>query len=138
MTLRKTLEGTETELRQRIRELPDGKVRINSWIDGSLREHILAKWPLAVAVDEDRMISDLRGACPELANRSINTHVAALKTCLTTNMILYVWPDLPINQAVFSPIEVLRDRNSLIDPSDASPTAMSLIPLFRAMSAPAP
>ncbi|MFT4564328.1 MAG: acetone carboxylase alpha subunit [Gammaproteobacteria bacterium] len=138
VTLRKTLEDTESEVRRRIKELPDGTVRMDSWIDGSLREHILAKWPLAVTVDEDCMIFDLRGASPELANRSINTHVAALKTCLTTNMILYVWPDLPINQAVFSPIEVLTDRNSLIDPSDESPNAMSLIPLFRAMSAPAP
>lgn len=136
--LRKTLEDTETEVRRRISELPDGTVRVNSWIDGSLREHILAKWPLAVTVDNDRMIFDLRGASPELSNRSINTHIAALKTCLATNMILYVWPDLPINQAVFSPIEVLSDRNSLIDPSDESPNAMSLIPLFRAMSTPAP
>ena len=137
-TLRKTLEDTETEVRRRIGELPDGTVRVNSWIDGSLREHILAKWPLAVTVKGDHMVFDLRGACPELSNRSINTHLAALKTCLTTNMILYVWPDLPINQAVFSPVEVLTDRNSLIDPGDESPNAMSLIPLFRAMSAPAP
>ena len=136
-TLRKTLEDTETEVRRRIRELPDGTVRVNSWIDSSLRENILAKWPLAVTVDQDRMIFDCRGASPELANRSINTHVAAFKTCLTTNMILYVWPDLPINQAIFSPVEVLTDRNSLIDPSDESPNAMSLIPLFKAMSMPA-
>jgi len=136
-TLRKTLEDTETEVRRRITELPDGTVRVNSWIDSSLRENILAKWPLAVTVDEDRMIFDFRGASPELSNRSINTHIAAFKTCLTTNMILYVWPDLPINQAIFSPVEVLTDRNSLIDPSDESPNAMSLIPLFKAMSIPA-
>ncbi len=137
-TLRKTLEDTEVEVRRRIRELPDGTVRVNSWIDGSLREHILAKWPLAITVQDDRMTFDLRGACPELSNRSINTHLNSLKTCLTTNMILYVWPDLPINQAIFSPIEVLTDRNSLLDPGDECPNAMSLIPLFRALGAPAP
>ncbi len=137
-TLRKTLEDTETEVRQRILEIPDGTVRVNSWIDGSLREHILAKWPLAITVDGERMIFDLRGACPELSNRSINTHIASFKTCLTTNMILYTWPDLPVNQAVFSPIEVLTDRNSLIDPGDEAPNAMSLIPVFRALSGPTP
>ena len=83
------------------------------------------------------MIFDLRGASPELANRSINTHVASLKTCLATNMVMYVWPDLPVNQAIFSPIEVLTDRNSLVDPGDECPNALSLIPLFKSMSMPA-
>ncbi|MGB1884423.1 MAG: hydantoinase B/oxoprolinase family protein, partial [Gammaproteobacteria bacterium] len=136
-TLRRTLEDTETEIRRRIEELPDGTARINSWIDSSLREYILAKWPLAVTVKGERMIFDLRGACPELANRSINVHVASLKTCLATNMVMYVWPDLPVNQAIFSPIEVLTDRNSLLDPGDDCPNALSLIPLFKAMSMPA-
>lgn len=136
-TLRRTLEDTEAEIRRRIEEMPDGTARINSWIDSSLREYILAKWPLAVTVKGDRMIFDLRGACPELANRSINVHVAALKTCLATNMVMYVWPDLPVNQAIFSPIEVLTDRNSLLDPGDDCPNALSLIPLFKAMSMPA-
>jgi len=52
-------------------------------------------------------------------------------------MILYVWPDLPVNQAIFSPIEMRTNRNSLVDPSNDSPNAMSLLPLFRAMSIPA-
>ena len=136
-SLRKTLEDTETEVKRRIEELPDGTVRVNSWLDHSLREPILAKVPMAVTIDKARMIFDLRGACPELTNRSINTHISAFKTCLATNMILYVWPDLPVNQAIFSPIEVLTNRNSLVDPSNESPNAMSLLPLFRAMSVPA-
>jgi N-methylhydantoinase B/oxoprolinase/acetone carboxylase alpha subunit len=136
-SLRKTLEDTETEVRRRIKELPDGTVRINTWLDHSLREPLLAKVPMAVTIDDDRMVFDFRGACPELANRSINTHISAFKTCLATNMILYVWPDLPVNQAIFSPIEMRTNRNSLVDPSNDSPNAMSLLPLFRAMSIPA-
>lgn len=137
-TLRRTLEDTEAEIRRRIEELPDGTVRVNSWIDSSLREDILAKWPLAITVKGESMTFDLRGASPELSNRSINTHVASLKTCLTTNMVMYVWPDLPVNQAIFSPVEVLTDRNSLVDPGDECPNALSLIPLFKSMSTPAP
>lgn len=136
-TLRRTLEDTEAEIRRRIEELPDGTCRVNSWIDSSLREYILAKWPLAVTVKGDRMIFDLRGASPELSNRSINVHVASLKTCMATNMVMYVWPDLPVNQAIFSPIEVLTDRNSLLDPGNECPNALSLIPLFKSMSVPA-
>ncbi|MEE2983873.1 MAG: hydantoinase B/oxoprolinase family protein [Pseudomonadota bacterium] len=135
-TVRKTLEDTEAEVRRRIGELPDGTVRLNTWIDGSLREHILAKIPIAITVKDERMIYDLRGACPELVNRSINTQLNSFKTCMSTNLILYVWPDLPVNQAVFSAIEVLTDRNSLVDAGPESPNAMSLIPLFRACTAP--
>lgn len=135
-TVRKTLEDTEAEVRRRIRELPDGTVRLHTWIDGSLREHILAKWTIAITVDGERMIYDLRGSCPELTNRSINTQLNSLKTCMSTNLILYVWPDLPINQAVFSAIEVQTDRNSLVDAGPESPNAMSLIPLFRACTVP--
>jgi acetone carboxylase alpha subunit len=136
-TLRKTLEDTETEVRRRVAELPDGTCRINTWIDGDLREHVLAKFPLAIQIKGDKMTWDLRGASPELANRSINCVVASLKSCLLSNLVLYVWPDLPANQAVLSPIEVLTDRNSLIDSSVDAPNAMSLIPIFRALSTPA-
>jgi len=132
--LRKTLEDTETEVRRRIRELPDGICRLNTWIDGDLREHMLGKLPVAVEIRDDEMIIDCRGACPELTNRSINAHVASFKTCLLTNLILYVWTDLPANQAVLSPIRVLTDRNALIDPSNDAPNAMSLIPLFRTLT----
>lgn len=136
-TLRKTLEDTEAEVKRRIAELPDGTCRINTFIDNDLREHILGKWPLAITVQGERMIFDFRGACPELRNRSINASLASVKTCLMSNLAIYVWPDLPANQAVFSPVEVLTNRNSLVDPSDEAPVAMSLIPLFRALGAPA-
>jgi len=136
-TLRRTLEDTEAEVRRRIEELPDGSCRINTWIDGDLREHVLAKFPLAIHIKGDRMTWDLRGASPELSNRSINCVVASLKSCLLSNLVLYIWPDLPANQAVLSPIEVLTDRNSLIDSSVDAPNAMSLIPIFRALSTPA-
>ena len=135
-TLRKTLEDTEAEVRRRIGELPDGTCRINTFIDSDLREHILGKWPLAITVKGERMIFDFRGACPELRNRSINSTVASMKASLVSNLVLYVWPDLPANQGVFSPIEVLTNRNSLVDCSDDAPNAMSLIPLFRALGTP--
>ncbi|MBI4693639.1 MAG: hydantoinase B/oxoprolinase family protein [Gammaproteobacteria bacterium] len=135
-TLRTTLEDTEAEVKRRIAELPDGTVRLNTFIDGDLREHILAKFPLEITVKGNRMTFDFRGACPELTNRSVNTAVASLKSALSSCMLLYVWPDLPVNQAAFSPIEVVTNRNSLVDPSDEAPNAMSLIPLFRALSTP--
>jgi len=130
-TLRKSLEDTETEVRRRIAELPDGKVRVNTFIDGTLREHVLAKMPMEVTVQGDRMTWNFRGASPEFTNRSINTVLGSFKTCLATSLLIYIWPDLPKNQAVFSAVEVETDENSLLNASVDAPNAMSLIPLFR-------
>ncbi len=130
-TLRKTLEDTEAEVRRRIAELPDGKARVNTFIDGTLREHVLAKMPMEVSVQGERMIWNFRGASPEFTNRSINSVLGSFKTCLATSLLIYIWPDLPKNQAVFSAVEVETDDNSLINASVDAPNAMSLIPLFR-------
>lgn len=135
-TLRKTLEDTAAEVRRRIAELPDGTCRINTFIDGDLREHVLCKYPLKVTIKGDTMTWDLRGASPELTNRSINSALASQKSCMLSNLVLYVWPDLPSNQAVLDPIEILTHRNSLIDSSVDAPNAMSLIPIFRSLSVP--
>ncbi|HZR33891.1 MAG TPA: hydantoinase B/oxoprolinase family protein [Nevskia sp.] len=135
-TLRKTLEDTAAEVRRRIAELPDGTCRINTFIDGDLREHVLCKYPLKVTIKGDKMIWDLRGASPELTNRSINSALASQKSCMLSNLVLYVWPDLPSNQAVLDPVEILTHRNTLIDSSVDAPNAMSLIPIFRSLSVP--
>lgn len=134
--LRKTLEDTELEVKRRISEMPDGTTRINTFIDGNLREHILAKIPMQVTVKGDRMIWSFNGATPEFTNRSINTVLGSFKTCLMTSLLLYIWPDLPKNQAAFSAIEVKTDENSLVNASEHAPNAMSLIPLFRAFTIP--
>ncbi len=135
-TLRKTLEDTENEVRRRVGELPNGTVRINTWIDDDLREHVLAKIPISITVKDEQMTIDLRGSAPELLNRSTNVCSASMKTCLLTNLVLYCWPDLPKNQAVLSGVEVLTDRNAMIDSSPEAPNAMSLLPIFQCFSLP--
>ncbi len=135
-TLRKSLEDTEAEVRRRIEEMPDGITRVDTFIDGDLREHVLAKICMKVTVKGSRMIWDFRGTSLELTNRSINCAQASFKTALLSALMLYTWPDLPKNQAVLSAIEVELDNLSLCCASLDAPTAMSLIPLFRAFTLP--
>ena len=135
-TLRRTLEDTENEVRRRVDELPNGTVRINSWIDDDLREHVLAKVPISIEVEGDQMTMDLRGASPELLNRSTNVCVGSMKTCLLSNLVLFCWPDLPKNQAVLSAVKVLTDKNSMIASSADAPNAMSLLPIFQCFTLP--
>ncbi len=134
VTLRQTLEDVVTEVRRRIRELPDGTTRVVSFADSTLRENALLKLNMAITVDGDRMIVDMRGSSPEFLNRSINTNLASFKTMLFTGYLQNIWPDLPQCLAVFTPLEFLFDENSLLHGSFETPQAMSLIPLFKAMT----
>ena len=131
-TMRMHLEDTETEMRRRIRELPDGTTRVLQFMDSSLRENCLQKISLAITVKGDRMIMDFRGTAPQFMNRSVNTNIASFKAALCTGLLQNVWPDLPHTMAVLSPIEIISDRNSIIDAEGEMPQAMSLMPMFKA------
>ncbi|OUS16092.1 acetone carboxylase subunit alpha [Gammaproteobacteria bacterium 50_400_T64] len=135
-TIRRTLEDTEKEVRKRVAELPNGTTRVNTWIDDDLREHILAKVPINITVKDDQMTLDLRGASPELMNRSTNMSAGSMKTSLLSNLVLFCWPDLPKNQAVLSPVHVLTDENSMVNSSPEAPNAMSLLPIFQCFTLP--
>ncbi len=131
-TLRSHLEDVEVEMRRRISELPDGTTRVNAFMDSSLRENCIQKISLALTVKGDRMIMDFRGSAPQFLNRSVNTNIASFKAALCTGLLQNIWPDLPHTMAVLSPIEIVSDRNSILDAEGEMPQAMSLMPLFKA------
>jgi len=131
-TLRSHLEDTETEMRRRIKELPDGTTRVAAFMDSSLRENAMQKIQLAITVKGDRLILDFGGTAPQFLNRAVNTNIASFKAALVTGLLQNIWPDLP------QPWRCCR-------PSRSSPTAtassmrkarcrrrMSLMPLFKA------
>jgi acetone carboxylase alpha subunit len=130
-TLRKHLEDVEAEMRRRIREMPDGTTRVLQFMDSSLRENVMQKISLAITVKGDRMTLDFRGTAPQFMNRSVNTNIASFKAALCTGLLQNIWPDLPHTMAVLSPIEIITDRNSIIDAEGEMPQAMSLMPLFK-------
>lgn len=131
-TLRKHMEDVEDEMRRRIRELPDGTTRVLQFMDSTLRENALQKIACAITVKGDRLTLDFRGSSPQFLNRSVNTNLASFKAALCTGLLQNVWPDLPHTMATLSPIEVITDRNSILDAEGEMPQAMSLMPLFKA------
>lgn len=131
-TLRSHLEDTETEMRRRIRELPDGTTRVLQFMDSTLRENAMQKIQCALIKQGDRLILDFRGSAPQFMNRSVNTNIASFKAALVTGLLQNIWPDLPHTMAVLSPIEIITDRNSIMDAEGEMPQAMSLMPLFKA------
>jgi len=133
-TLRKNLEDVDAEVRRRIRELPDGTTRVAVFPDSTLRENVLMKWSMAVTVKGEKMTLDMRGSSPEFLNRSINTNQASTKTLILSDYLQNIWPDLQPTSAVMAPVEILFDERSLLNGSFEVPQAMSLIPLFKAMT----
>lgn len=131
-TLRKNLEDTETEVRRRISELPDGTTRVQTFMDSTLRENAMQKLGMAVTVKGDEMTFDFRGGSPQFLNRAVNTNMASFKAALVTGLLQNVWPDLPHTMGILSPIKILSDPGSLISANGDSPQAMSLMPLFKA------
>lgn len=134
VTLRKHLEDVVEEVKRRINELPDGTTRMVAFPDSTLRENALLKISIAITVKGDKMTLDMRGSSPELLNRSINTNLASFKTMVFSGYMQNIWPDLPHTLAVFTPIEFIFDEKSLLNGSFDTPQAMSLIPLFKAMT----
>jgi acetone carboxylase, alpha subunit len=135
-TLRKQLEDVAEESRRRIEELPNGTTRVVTFPDSTLRENALLKFNLAITVDGDRMTIDMRGSSPEFLNRSINTNQGSFKTMMITCFLQNIWPDLPHTMSVFTYMDFIFDERSLVNGSFETPQAMSLIPLFKAMTLP--
>jgi N-methylhydantoinase B/oxoprolinase/acetone carboxylase alpha subunit len=134
-TIRLTMENVRAEVIRRIREWPDMSVRTYIIQDSTLRENCVVKVNCKVSKTGDRLIFDFRGSSPEFTNRATNTVLAALKGFIAQMFLNYVWPDLPRGQAVFAPIEVITDPNSIVDASYGAPNSQSLMSIFTGFTA---
>lgn len=132
--LRKTLEDTVEEVKRRVSQWPDGKVRMIGIADSTLRENCLIKINLEVTKKGDLLTLDYSGSSPEFANRANNAVTSALKGTLGQLFLSFVWPDLPRNQAVLAPMEIIVDKNSVFNPSFETPNSQSMMTMFPAFA----
>lgn len=134
-SLRKSLEDVELEVRNRIREMPDGTVRAVSFGDHTLREEVLYKAQVEIRKKDDSLVFDFSGSTPEFANRTINSALGSTKTVVSGLFSAFIWPDLPRNQATISPIEFVTDNGSALAASYDAPTSISMLTLFPTFTA---
>ncbi|WP_240377141.1 hydantoinase B/oxoprolinase family protein [Bacillus piscicola] len=132
--LRKTLDDTVDEVKRRVSQWPDGTVRMMGVADSTLRENCLIKVNLELKKKGDVLTLDFRGSSPEFANRPNNAVTSALKGTLGQLFLSYVWPDLPRNQAVLAPMEVIVDEKSVFNPSFEVPNSQSMMTMWPAFS----
>jgi acetone carboxylase alpha subunit len=132
--LRKGLEDVREEVKRRVNEWPDGKVRTVLFADGTLRENCIIKINLEMRKTGDKLTLDFRGSSPEFANRCNNTVEASLKGMICQLFLTFLWPDLPRSQAAFAPIEVITDNKSALSSSYSTPNAQSMMTFFPAFT----
>jgi hypothetical protein len=133
--LRTTVEDVEEEVRRRIKELPDGTVHFNQFMDSTLKENILIKFSCKVTVKGDKMTVDLRGTGPEILNRAINSPLCSVKSMFMQAILAFWWPDLPRCTSAMSPIEIISDEHTWADAGYDAPMGQSLQASFRGFSA---
>lgn len=133
--MRHSMESTEREARRRISEWNDGTVRSVFYCDNTLREGLMVKINCALTKKGDELYFDFRGSSPEFLNRPINTVFASMKGMIGQLFLNFVWPDLPRNQAVLSPINFIVDERSTLHSSPESPNAQSMMTFFPAFAA---
>jgi acetone carboxylase alpha subunit len=133
--LRVTVEDVDTEVRRRIRELPDGTVSLNQFMDSTLKENILIKLACKITIKGDKMTVDLRGTGPEILNRAINSPLCSVKSMMMQAILAFWWPDLPRCTSAMSCIEIISDEGTWADASYDAPMGQSLQASFRGFSA---
>ncbi|MBN9176583.1 MAG: hydantoinase B/oxoprolinase family protein [Microbacterium sp.] len=133
--LRITVEDVEAEVRRRIKELPDGTVRFNQFMDSTLKENVLLKFACAITVAGDQMTIDLRGTGPEILNRAMNSPLCSVKSMMMQAILAFWWPDLPRCTSAMSPITIISDEGTWADASYDAPMGQSLQASFRGFSA---
>lgn len=132
--LRRNLEFVAEESARRIEEMPDGTVRTNLYADTTMREPALIKCDFKLTVKGSRIVIDLRGSSPELANRPINTPLAGAKTGVMMALITFFWPDMPKSPAVLENIDLVTDPESLFDCSYEVPVALNMHCVFKTIT----
>lgn len=134
-SLRMNLEDTDTEVRRRLQEWPDGTVRHAWWTDGTLRENVQIKINLELTKKGDELFFDYRGSSPEFTNRANNSLDVTVKGMLAQLFLTFLWPDIPRNQGVLAPMTFLFDNPSVLKPGFGTPSAQSMMTVFTAWSA---
>lgn len=132
--LRSNIEFARDEAARRLAEMPDGTVRVTMYADDTMREAALIKINMAMTKTGDRVVIDLRGSSPQIANRPINTlrQGCAIGTMMTVTY--HLWPDLPAGQALIDNFEFITDPGSILDCDLEVPVALCMNTFFKLMS----
>jgi N-methylhydantoinase B len=113
------IRRSETAVRERIRELPDGEWTSETWSDG-FEEPIVIRCRVRVAADE--IFIDFAGSSSQSAH-GINVVLNYTHAYASFAIKAAVCPDVPHNEGSFRPVHVTAPPGSILNALDPAPVA---------------
>ncbi|MCC7121682.1 MAG: hydantoinase B/oxoprolinase family protein [Gammaproteobacteria bacterium] len=133
-TLRQSLEYVAAEATRRVRELPEGTVRGQIFLDTTMREDALIRFYARISVRDGRLVCDFRGSSPQFMNRPINAPITSIRIGVLMGLVSFIWPDLPRSLAILDPVDILATPGSVADATREVPTCLNMQVFFKAIT----
>jgi N-methylhydantoinase B/oxoprolinase/acetone carboxylase alpha subunit len=133
--LRKNLEDIDAEVARRLHEIPPTTVRTSLYLDSTMREDALLRLRTQVTFGNGRVVIDLRGSSPEIANRPINAMYSGVAVGAVMALTTFIWPDLPASPVLINRFDIITDPRSLVDASCDVPIALCMQSFFKVITA---
>ena len=118
-SVRYILDYSETRLRSRVREWPDGTYTHTEYVDHDFAGHRDIPICVELTIAGDSLTVDFAGssaAVPGFINSPRGNSLSQVFTALTA-----ICPDIPINTGFFAPVEVRLPSGSIVDARSPSP-----------------
>lgn len=113
------IRRSEAAVREKIRELPNGEWRSETWSDG-FEEPIAIR--CRVAVEGDEILIDFAGSSPESAH-GINVVLNYTHAYASFAVKAAIYADVPHNEGSFRPVRVTAPPGSILNALDPAPVA---------------
>ncbi len=110
---------SEAAVRARIREIPDGEWRSETWSDG-FEEPVVIR--CCVRSSGDEIFIDFAGSSPQSA-RGINVVLNYTHAYASFAVKAAIYPDVPHNEGGFRPVHVTAPPGSILNAVDPAPVA---------------
>lgn len=126
-TLRHVLERTESEVKRRLSEYPDGTYRAVMFGDTTLLEDRMIKAQVVLTKREGRLTFDASGSAPAILDRAINSGLPLSKALIHNDLMNFFWADLPRNNGFVSAVDFVFEDGSIWSATPEHPTGLSML-----------
>jgi N-methylhydantoinase B len=113
------IRRSEAAVREKIRQLPKGEWRSETWSDG-FEEPIMIR--CRVAVEDDEILIDFAGSSPQSAH-GINVVLNYTHAYASFAVKAAIYPDVPHNEGSFRPVRVTAPPGSILNALEPAPVA---------------
>ena len=120
--MNRELDTSESRLRARLEEIPDGVYRARDFIDHDGHDNILYQVCITVEKHGDSMILDLNGTSGQ-APGFINSTYSGTKGALFAGLLPILAPDIRWNEGVLRPVTIRLPEASLCNASWPAPVS---------------